>query len=93
MIEIASELGKKYYQESILLKYPEKEKKGKAILVYPKSNEIEEIGTGLGYDKISFAYSKLKSGSHTGRSFIIEGIRVPNNHIDAISLNKQKILF
>ena len=89
---ISKKLGKKYNQESILVKYPE-ELDNKAVLLYPKSGKEEVIGNKVGYDKVSFAYSKLRKGSHKDRSFIIEGVRVPSNHISAYQLKSENILF
>jgi len=86
---IAKTLGKKYNQESVLLKYPD----GDATLLYSSSGKEEKIGNNVGYDKISFAYSKLRKGNHKGRSFIIEGLRVPSNHINAYQLKQEGILF
>ncbi len=91
-VEIGRKLGKKYNQESILVKYPNSEN-GKAVLLYPNSGKEEAIGNKVGYDKVAFAYSKLRKGSHKDRSFIIEGIRVPYNHINAWQLKKEGLIF
>jgi len=90
-INTLRDIGTIFKQESILVKYPDKEG-GSASLVYSNGKE-EKIGDKVGYDKISFAYSKLKTGSHKGRSFIIEGVRKPANHINAIQLNAEGMIF
>jgi hypothetical protein len=89
--KIASQLGEKYNQESILFKYPHEEGKGETILIY--SNKEISIGHDIGYDKISSAYSKLRNSKQAGRSFIIEGVRIPTNHISAYGFQAENILF
>ena len=90
--KIALELGKKFNQESVLVKYPVDEG-NEAVLLYSDSAKKDVIGTNVGYDKVSFAYSKLRKGSHKDRTFIIEGFRIPNNHIDAYKLKLEGIQF
>ena len=92
MVDNFQKLGKKYNQESILVKEPDSYG-GKASLLFCKSGQYDEIGTRVGYDKIAIAYSKLRKGSHKGRTFVIEGIRIPSNHINAMQLQKEKIIF
>jgi hypothetical protein len=87
--EIGKNLGKEFNQESILVKYPE----GNASLVYPDSSKEDVIGSKVGFDKVSDAYSKLRKGNQAGRSFIIEGYRIPDNHVHAISLKRQGVIF
>ncbi len=88
-------LGKKYNQESILVKEPDGiyGYDGKAQLLYCQSGKYETIGTNVGFDKISWAYSKLRKGSHKDRTFVIEGLRIPDNHIHAIQMREEKNLF
>lgn len=90
-VKIGKYLGKKNQQESVLVKYPDS-LGGKAVLVYPSGKE-EVIGTNVGFDKVSSAYSKLRKGKHKGRSFILEGLRVPTNHIDAMSMKNERSMF
>jgi hypothetical protein len=90
--KIAVNLGKEFNQESVLVKYPDEGGKGKATLAFSDGREIE-IGEKVGYDKIADAYSRLRKGSHKGRTFILEGVRVPSNHINAYQLKAEGILF
>lgn len=87
--DISKDLGREFNQESILVKYPD----DKAVLLYPASGKEDVIGSKVGFDKVSDAYSSLRSGNQAGRSFIIESCRVPENHINAMSLKRQGILF
>ena len=84
------ELRALFNQESVLLKYPDSEG-GEAVLVY--ANKEETIGYKVNYDKVAFAYSKLKKGSHKGRTFVLEGVRRPLNHISSMGMTKEGILF
>jgi len=94
MLRVMKKLGKKYNQESILIKYPhDSDKEGAAVLYYPVEHKEEIIGKKVGLDKISFAYSKLRKASHKARSFVIEGTEEPQNHIDAMGFNKRGQLF
>jgi len=86
----AKTLGKDFNQESVLLKLPDDEG-GDAILVY--QNKEISIGSKVGFDKIGDAYSKLRTGSHKDRSFVIEGVRIPSNHISAYGFKSEGILF
>ena len=83
---VGLKLRKKFNQESIL--YSD----GKsATLIY--ANKEDKIGTKVGPDKIGDAYSVLRNGSHKGRSFIIEGFRVPSNHISAYGLQEEGVIW
>ena len=86
-VEYIKILLKKYDQESILFKKPD----GEAVLIY-KDKEVK-IGDKVGFDKVSDAYSKIRKGKHQGRTFTIEGVRVPENHVSAMSLIQQGIIF
>jgi len=83
---------KQYNQESILLKYPDTIDKGKAVYLY-QSGEEEIIGYHVTYKEFVQAYSKLRYGSHAGRKFSFEGVRVPANHIEAYKLIKEGLIF
>jgi hypothetical protein len=94
---VGIKLGKEFGQESVLIKYPDDTGNGKAVLAF-SSGDVVEIGTKVGYDKIADAYSKLRKGRHKGRTFVIEsyvltGVRVPMNHINAMQLMAEGILF
>jgi len=78
-----------FNQESVLFKYPDSD--GDAVLIY--ASREERIGSNVGYDKISFVYSKIRKGSHQGKSFVIECVCEPSNHISAMGFQSQGIFF
>ncbi len=94
--DIAMKAGKIINQESILFKYPEYES-NEYVYLYPNSNKIQIVGNKLDFDTVKKAYSQLRKGSHAGRKvafdYVMEGVRLPNNHIDAGSMLAEGILF
>lgn len=88
-LNIAKELGKKYNQESILYFTPEEG----ALLIY--GNKQEKIGDKIDYNTVERIFTKLRKGSHKGKkfSFQFEGVRVPSNHISAMGMKNEGVLF
>jgi len=84
---IAKELRKEFKQESVLFYNPE----SGAELIFV--DDSEKIGDNIGYDKIKDVYSKLRKGKHQGKTFVIEGVRIPMNHISAMGMKSKGILF
>jgi len=86
-VEIGKALRKKFNQESILIS----DNNENIYLQY--SNKKETIGKKITVDKVGFAYSQLRTGSHKDRTFIIESVRKPYNHIQAYKFKAENLLF
>jgi hypothetical protein len=88
-LDIAKKLGANWNQESILYYTPEEGAK----LVY--KNKEENIGSKIDYDTLQKIFTKLRKGSHAGRKFSykFEGVRIPNNHISALGMKNEGIIF
>lgn len=82
----------RFNQESVLIVTPDKAG-NQAKLLYVNGRKKIIIGNKLGFDKIAASYSVLKKESHQGRSFVFEGVRIPQNHINAYGLIAQNILW
>lgn len=85
--KIAKDLRSDFNQESVLFFND----KSEAFLLY--ASREDKIGSGVGYDKVASAYSKLRKGAHQGKSFVIEGVRIPSNHISAYGMLHEGIMY
>lgn len=58
-----------------------------------QDGKLEHKGDRFSFDKMKQAYSVMKKGNYTGRTFTIEGVRVPQNHIQSYNLTDKGYLF
>lgn len=89
-VDIAKQLRNDFDQESVIVKEPDENAKGEGFLIY--KNKTVSIGKNLSIMKIGKAYSELRKGPEN-RTFVIESIRVPSNHISAYGMTAENILY
>jgi TATA-box binding protein (TBP) (component of TFIID and TFIIIB) len=63
-----------------------------AVLIY-SNGKVVNIGSKISPDKVAKAYSQLRKGSHANRTFTIEGVRVPSNHISAMAMQNEGVIY
>ena len=91
--EMILAIAKKYSQESIVLKYPDSADDGKAISIQSATGLEEPIGKKIGFDQVGKAYSRIRKGTYKSRTFVLEGLRTPQNSVDAMLLSSQGVIF
>lgn len=89
-VEFAEYLREKYNQDAVLVKDPSKEFEH-LMLIY-KGGDVEILRGRFEPDRIAQAYSKIKKGSHKGRTFIFEGYQIPSNSMSVSFFKKEGII-
>ncbi len=87
-VNFCMKIGSIFNQDAVIIAKPED-----GIYLQYRTGKIEKIGTHATPDKIGEAYTRLRYGPDSGRTFIFEGTRSPHNHIDAYRLQSEGILF
>lgn len=89
--KFARELSDKYEQEGYILCDPDE----KEITLYDrgditKGDSYREIKKGpFKVSQMADYYSKLKKGGQKNIKYVFEGVRVPSNHISAMSMSSE----
>jgi hypothetical protein len=79
-------LTKKYNQDASIISI-----KGDGIFLYFKDGDRDFLGNQVTLNKISQAYSKLRSGNQT--PFVFEGILQPTSNFGRMAFNANNILY
>lgn len=82
-LDIATNLRSTYNQDSVLFWQPELG----AYLLYKDRQDF--IAENITFDKLVKIYTKFKTGKDKGRIFTFEGVRIPSNHISAMSMENE----
>lgn len=86
--KVMIDLGRKYNQDSIL--FVDESKIG--WYLYPDGRIPKKLGK-LTLDTIGKAFTRLRKGSHKGRTFIFEGLRIPSRFMEAIEMQTDGIMW
>lgn len=84
----ALQMGKKYKQESVMFFHPDEG----GIYLYSNGKE-EKIGSVASLDQWKEYWSALRENSQKGRSYVVEGCRIPSNVASAQMLDREGMLF
>ena len=84
--KVLFEIGKKYDQDSILFLDEDQI----AYYLYIDNRKPTKLGK-IGLDKMGDAWTRLRKGSHKGRTFIFEGNVAPKGFMEAVLFQAKKI--
>lgn len=87
-------LGNKFKQDTVVVGLKDDLVKEKGIyLIDPKTENVYEHWTHMTLDKIGRGYSEYFLGHNRSKSFMFEGIEIPNSNSGKVAMNSLGILY